>query len=1021
MGNVLDKGVEAIEGLLAYMAKHMIGRDLAGYCELATAVGLTEEDMNRWPEMRGPYILVTDAYSLLSVFEVHGAYQMLSDGDFAATIDNLRGRMNGYMGSGGHSLTMAFERDPDRALEELTRMAEPQLRTARRMGLKSEDVIMDRVRRNAPFVAWEQNLLIVYTHTDAMPADELKRELGALAKKAAEHRLPRTEYGQSPAMILMALKYRHDALLERLKTDLEKCGPEGRPGVMITPLGAHEAVRRVRHMVRREGGSSKYRPVLPGDRCVPSGREDARDASDLTAPLLGYQICSHDVLVKGGLIRTDNLWHGCLRMELGPQEPKPFPALFESISRAVPWRVRIDLGPKGLSELRARATLAGFVGMLPGNRQIRQAFLDLEERAKHELICSMKATFSTWSPSEHETKSRMAKLENAVHAWGSCQVTSCHGDPMAAWASTIPAFTRKNTANRMAPPLSDALGMMPWQRPATPWGDGGAMILRTPDGKIYPVQPGSRLQDTWIELLSSPPGSGKSVLLNSLNSAAIHRPGNRRLPLMTIIDVGPSSSGLISLIRDSLPDGRKSEAVYLRLQNSAEYAVNPFDTQLGARFPTFKETEFLTDLLTLCCADPVEKRAPGACARACRLLLEAVYKIKAEISPSLYESRVDPCVDAALDASGIRARHDAKWWESASWYETADLLFAAGYVREASMAQRYAVPTLNDCIACLQDETVRRLYGDVKIEHGQSLLGHMERCFQAAVNAFPLFGRTRFALDSATRVISVDLHDVIGAKSHEGSLKTAMMYMFARHLAAKNYFLNEETLLSVVPAAYVAYHKERIADIQDEQKIIAYDEFHNTGGQEAVVETVVKDGREGRKWGVRILLASQYLQDFPEALLNAATVVYVMQGNNHADEEILKRIFKINEEAVRRLRRDAVGPGPEGGNFLAMFKTKVGVIVQMLTNTVGPIELWAFSTTAEDAALRNRLYKMIGAYEARKLLAERFPLGSARSVIDHMRLESGENETESAIETLAKDLAGKFHAGSLYEGRERAA
>ena len=33
---------------------------------------------------------------------------------------------------------------------------------------------------------------------------------------------------------------------------------------------------------------------------------------------------------------------------------------------------------------------------------------------------------------------------------------------------------------------------------------------------------------------------------------------------------------------------------------------------------------------------------------------------------------------------------------------------------------------------------------------------------------------------------------------------------------------------------------------------------------------------------------------------------------------------------------------------------------QLLTSTLGPIELWAFSTTAEDARLRNNLYKELG-------------------------------------------------------------
>ncbi|UUZ54102.1 hypothetical protein LP419_37655 [Massilia sp. H-1] len=155
------------------------GRSRPGlsYCELATAVGLTDEDLRRHPSLRAPYTLVSSDNALLTVFDVQGTYQLQSEDDFGRMIENLRVRQNGYMRRQGHSLTFAFERDPGRAMDELMRLAEPQINAARRMGLKSEDIILDRVRRNAPLVAWEQNLLVVYTHMNALSPEDGKREL----------------------------------------------------------------------------------------------------------------------------------------------------------------------------------------------------------------------------------------------------------------------------------------------------------------------------------------------------------------------------------------------------------------------------------------------------------------------------------------------------------------------------------------------------------------------------------------------------------------------------------------------------------------------------------------------------------------------------------------------------------------------------------------------------------------------------------------------------------------------------
>ena len=59
-----------------------------------------------------------------------------------------------------------------------------------------------------------------------------------------------------------------------------------------------------------------------------------------------------------------------------------------------------------------------------------------------------------------------------------------------------------------------------------------------------------------------------------------------RLPRIAIIDIGPSSSGLISLLKEALPASKRHLVAYHRLRMTPEYSINPFDTQLGCRYPT---------------------------------------------------------------------------------------------------------------------------------------------------------------------------------------------------------------------------------------------------------------------------------------------------------------------------------------------------------------------------------------------------------------------------------------------------
>ena len=102
-------------------------------------------------------------------------------------------------------------------------------------------------------------------------------------------------------------------------------------------------------------------------------------------------------------------------------------------------------------------------------------------------------------------------------------------------------------------------------RAASPWEEG-SLLFRTQDGKIMPFAPNSAEQAAWIDLGVAPMGGGKSVFLNAFNFAFVTQAGLSRLPWLSIVDVGPSSSGLITLLKENLPEGKKHLAAYHRLR-----------------------------------------------------------------------------------------------------------------------------------------------------------------------------------------------------------------------------------------------------------------------------------------------------------------------------------------------------------------------------------------------------------------------------------------------------------------------
>lgn len=82
----------------------------------------------------------------------------------------------------------------------------------------------------------------------------------------------------------------------------------------------------------------------------------------------------------------------------------------------------------------------------------------------------------------------------------------------------------------------------------------------------------------------------------------------------------------------------------------------------------------------------------------------------------------------------------------------------------------------------------------------------------------------------------------------------------------------------------------------------------------------------------------------------------------------------------------------------------------VLTLTIGPQSLWAFSTTTEDVAIRNNLYQRLGPSETLRRLAKRFPGGSAKAEVERRRRNiedqsDADEEVVNVIQEIAHEIA----------------
>ena len=358
------------------------------------------------------------------------------------------------------------------------------------------------------------------------------------------------------------------------------------------------------------------------------------------------------------------------------------------------------------------------------------------------------------------------------------------------------------------------------------------------------------------------------------------------------------------------------------------------------------------------------------------MVVDELYKSLADDGNAYaYTSGVEELIDGILEEMGFVL--DAK----TTWWEVTDALFVAGFEHEAMLAQRYAMPLLSDAAAICRIPAIEDLYEKIIAPTGESLLNAFGRMISSAVREYPLLSRvTAFDLGGAG-FVPLDLDEVTKTGGDAADRQTAVMYMLARYVLGKNYYLTE-AILNDIPDQYREYHSQRIFEIKEDPKRIVYDEFHRTAKSQAVRDQVLIDMREGRKWKVQICLLSQSVEDFDPVMIEFATAIYVMDaGPNQAIQKTCK-IFGFSETAKTALRTRVHGPREGGATFIAQYSTKEGINVQLLTLTLGPIELWAFSTTSEDVQVRNELYQRIGPREARRVLATLFPAGTVAKVLE---------------------------------------
>lgn len=936
--------------------------------------------------------------TLTTMVRLLGVTRMIGHHEIDRHLEQLSKVFSRMLSRPGHPVQIVFRRSSETVHREIDELLEPARKTANRLELDMQWILDAKRDALASWCADEQCWLALSTNFDIYAAAEAKTHIKARAKKAKG--IPFGVDAQWMAGGDDVMVSAHQAMVQSVITEM------GDIGLVAETVPAHDAIRILREELDPGVTSSKWRPLLPGDP-LPLRRSLRKgDLSSVLYPRLVDQIMPRgaEEIIQYRWIRIGSRYYAPVVMTLPPQSVLTFQVMLgQMVQNDIPFRMAFSLSADGLGAMGLRPVIAGLLHFTStSNKQFNAAMEGLREQlTAGETIIGLRVLGTTWADDLETLRNRDEMLQQAIQAWGQAETRDVVGDPLMGVTASVPCASRVNPAPISAPPIDQAVKMLPLARPASPWRIG-ALPFRTPDGKLMPFQPGSSLQTAAVTIGFATMGRGKSVLLNAYNMALIMSPGVERLPFISILDIGPSSSGLISLIRGSLPPEKRHLAIYHRLQMREEHAINPFDTPLGLRLPLASHRAALIDLLTVVCTPEGQTHAMDGVSGILSMVVDGVYDhLQDGHAPRAYDPRTDPETAAFVDKANVIDID-----EHTTWWEIVDALFEAGYIAEAVRAQRNAVPVLSDCAWAVRDPSVTSVFTGVAASTQEKIVDYVWRSLNEAISKYPVLAHpTRMDLGNA-RIISMDLADVAPKGGAAADKQTGIMYSLARYALAQHYYF-DETDARQFPEKYQKYHLERARNLRTDIKALCMDEFHRTKGIEGVRSQVVRDIREGRKFNVQVALFSQDVKDFDDIIVSLSSTRFVLGAETSDDAKAIVERFGLTQSAHDVILNRMPKPSARGAPIYMNARTNKGSVESLLYNTLGPIEMWAYDSTAENRALRDLLYERIGARDTLEALANRFPSGSAVEEIERRkRAAGGETNIQgiSFTEELAQEL-----------------
>lgn len=1022
--------------------------------------------------------------SMMTLFKYEGLMSLITPDEFFDLIEFVSQELNSLMQRPGYKITCVFRKDLDSypLVEQSERV---QKSTAEKIGLNLDDLINENINIYKNGVYNEEVWFALITQP--MVLDKI--EVEAMKEEKAAFIGPALRNAQDILLPLDVLRAKHQSFTSKFYGALSN----KQFHTKVEMVNVLNALNFIRRQIVPDYTNKKWMPsvAIGKDTSQFLGFSDYRtpitwpitknshDLSHLFPPSLPRQIMGgHTISVLGSkngvpnhTISMGGRLYSSVMMDIAPNQPSVFNSLFAAFNQnttkdlqgrevTMPWSVSFMITSDGMASMTIKNVLAALLKMVPPstNNSISNALEQLKYVQRDKLsIVSLQICAMTWVEDTPETKKilreRKVRLQSTLETWGGLTTKDNVGDAVLLWRSNILGLSPESVGTRAAVQLPHALSLLPLSRPASPF-NRGTVLHKTLDGKLMPLEKFSSQQNTWVTIITGTPGSGKSVLMNKLLYETCLMPGIQRLPWISIIDKGISSTGFINLLRDALRPEMRHLVASKRLRKDRRNAINPFDIKPGLTFPLESErtqmVSFLSTMMT-----PPEAQKPyddttTFCAEVIKLAFESIQEQTG--TPKMYKPHRNRELDSILQEYNMlnyaekvhidefgRTIHspDYDTFDDASYFSLVRKLHRAGEVtnnkrdrlrlwRGRDLAQRYAVPVMQDLIPIIQSDQIKQNFTNI-VGSSETMPEFAQRAIRAIVSEYECFSyATEFDVDTA-RVLSLDLQDVIDKNNRK---QTALFFQAARMIAVKKFSLSEEDVTpEKIPAMFLPYYRNMLRELSMDRKTLAYDEFSNAKEDLATMKQVETDAREGRKWGTELILASQYIKDFKytkggkesEAvnLLDLATTLCVCSTPQDENLALFKESITTHPGVLKSFKN--IGISGHGLTYFAYFVTKTGRYSTYITNQVGNKMMWSLTTDQVDRSMRSSmLSKVPNLSRAMSILAWAFGGGVSSRYQERAAMMGDaltDQQRDSLIDTMAEEA---IYAYENFERQQQA-